>query len=91
MVFDEATAFADPENEHLVQKAFTNLAKDKTVLIIAHRLTTVKNADRICVMEGGRIVEMGAHDALLETGGRYNTMWNDYQTALSWKIKGVAS
>ncbi|MBP6021006.1 MAG: ABC transporter ATP-binding protein [Candidatus Methanomethylophilaceae archaeon] len=91
VVFDEATAFADPENEHLVQKAFTNLAKDKTVLIIAHRLTTVKNADRICVMEGGRIVEMGAHDALLETGGRYNTMWNDYQTALSWKIKGVAS
>ena len=81
-----ATAFADPENEYLVQKAFENLTKDKTVLMIAHRLTTVKDADRICVLENGSIKEQGTHDELIAMGGTYNRMWNDYQKALSWKV-----
>lgn len=89
VIMDEATAFADPENEHLVQKAFEELAKDKAVLIVAHRLTTVRNADLICVMDGGRIVESGTHDELLGGNNRYADMWNDYQKSLSWKVKGV--
>ena len=90
VVLDEATAFADPENERLVQMAFEKLAKDRTVLMIAHRLTTVRNADQICVMDGGRIVESGTHDELIERSGMYCRMWDDYQTALSWNIKGVS-
>ena len=90
VILDEATAFADPENEYLVQKAFESLAENRTVLMIAHRLTTVRNADNICVMDDGRIVESGTHDELIARGGMYARMWDDYQRSLSWKVSGVS-
>lgn len=86
LVLDEATAFADPENEVLVQRAFERLADGKTVIMIAHRLTTIKNADCIYVMEHGRIVESGRHDELVAAGGLYSKMWSDYQSSASWKV-----
>ena len=89
VILDEATAFADPENEYLVQRAFDSLAENKTVLMIAHRLTTVRNADNICVMDEGRIVESGTHHELIARGGMYAKMWGEYQRSLSWKIEGV--
>ena len=89
LILDEATAFADPENEALVQRAFERLSKGKTVIMIAHRLTTVKNADRIFVLREGRVEESGTHDALVAGGGLYAKMWQDYQTSASWKV-GVA-
>ncbi len=89
IVLDEATAFADPENETLVQKAFEELSKNKTVIMIAHRLTTVKNADRIFVLKDGRIEECGNHDKLAEQGGLYAKMWQEYQTSVSWKVGGA--
>ncbi len=87
IILDEATAFADPENEHLIQKAIEALSKGRTLLIIAHRLTTVRNADLICVMDNGTITESGRHDELVSAGGQYRRMWDDYQKALSWRIK----
>ncbi len=89
IVLDEATAFADPENEFLVQRAFEELAKDKTVIMIAHRLTTVRNADRIFVLKDGGIEESGTHNGLAESGGLYSKMWKDYQTSISWKVGGA--
>ncbi len=89
LILDEATAFADPENEALVQRAFEKLSKGKTVIMIAHRLTTVRNADRIFVLREGRIEETGPHDFLVKRGGLYARMWQDYQTSVSWKV-GVA-
>lgn len=89
IVLDEATAFADPENELLVQRAFEELSKNKTVIIIAHRLTTVRNADRIFVMKDGRAVESGNHESLVEKNGLYAKMWQDYQTSVSWKVGGA--
>ncbi|MDE6679447.1 MAG: ABC transporter ATP-binding protein/permease, partial [Ruminococcus sp.] len=89
IILDEATAFADPENESLVQKAFEELSKDKTVIMIAHRLTTVRNADRIIVLRDGKIEEYGTHYALAEKNGLYAKMWNDYQTSVSWKVGGA--
>ncbi len=86
VVLDEATAFADPENEVLVQKAFAELGRDKTVVMIAHRLTAVKNADMIFVLKDGRIEESGPHDALLEHKKLYAKMWKDYLTSVSWKV-----
>lgn len=86
VVLDEATAFADPENEFLVQRAFEALARDRTVLMIAHRLTTVRDADQICVMDGGRIVEIGTHPELVASRGEYSRMWEDYQRALTWRV-----
>ncbi|WP_251446957.1 ABC transporter ATP-binding protein [Vermiculatibacterium agrestimuris] len=86
LILDEATAFADPENEALVQQAFEQLSKGKTVIMIAHRLTTVKNADRIFVLREGRVEESGTHDALVAGGGLYAKMWQDYQTSVSWKV-----
>ena len=73
------------------QKAFEELARGRTVLLIAHRLTTVMNADVICVMDGGSIVESGRHADLIDMNGRYRAMWDDYQKALSWKVKGVVA
>lgn len=89
IVLDEATAFADPENEALVQRAFEELSKDKTVIMIAHRLTTVRNADRIFVLKYGKIEESGTHDTLTKNRGIYADMWNDYQTSVSWKVGGA--
>ena len=86
LILDEATAFADPENEALVQRAFEKLSKGKTVIMIAHRLTTIKNADRIFVLREGRVEESGTHDALAAAGGLYAKMWQDYQTSVSWKV-----
>ncbi|MDR0585802.1 MAG: ABC transporter ATP-binding protein/permease [Treponema sp.] len=86
IVLDEATAFADPENEQKIQKAFEKLIKDKTVIIIAHRLSTVRGADKILVIDGGRLVEQGRHDELVNAGGRYSRMWEQYTGATRWKL-----
>ncbi len=86
IVLDEATAFADPENEQKIQRAFEHLMKDKTVIIIAHRLSTVRGADKILVIDGGRLVEEGRHDDLVGAGGRYAHMWAQYTTAMRWTI-----
>ena len=77
LLLDEATAFADPENEALVQRAFEKLSKGKTVIMIAHRLTTIKNADRIFVLREGHVEESGTHDTLVAGGGLYAKMWQD--------------
>ena len=86
VVLDEATAFADPENEHQIQKAFETLTRNKTVLMIAHRLSTVQNADSIIVLNEGKIAEQGSHSALLEKNGVYAAMWADYQRSAQWKV-----
>ena len=86
VVLDEATAFADPENEQQIQAAFEALTRNKTVLMIAHRLSTVQNADRILVLLDGKIVEQGRHGELLERGGVYAGMWADYQRSAQWKV-----
>ena len=85
-MLDEATAFADPENEALIQKGFANLTQGRTVLMIAHRLSTVVNADKIIVIADGCVAEQGTHDGLLARGGLYARMWADYEQAVSWKI-----
>lgn len=86
VLLDEATAFADPENEYQIQKAFGELIKGKTVLMIAHRLSTVRNADRICVVENGAVAEEGTHPELLKKKGIYSRMWEDYRRAADWKL-----
>ena len=86
VVLDEATAFADPENEHQIQKAFETLTRNKTVLMIAHRLSTVQNADNIIVLNEGKIAEQGSHSALLMKNGVYAAMWADYQRSAQWKV-----
>ncbi|MDR0734371.1 MAG: ABC transporter ATP-binding protein/permease [Elusimicrobiota bacterium] len=87
IVLDEATAFADPENEQNIHKAFESLMKDKTVIIIAHRLSTVRNADKIIVIDNGRMDEQGRHEQLVNSGRRYSRMWERYSNAINWKIK----
>ena len=91
VVLDEATAFADPENETLIQKAFAELAKGRTVLMIAHRLSTVVGADKIVVMDEGRVAEQGSHDELIAAGGLYARMWGEYQKAALWRITSEAA
>ena len=86
LILDEATAFADPGNEVLVQKAFEKLSKNKTVVMIAHRLSTIINADCIYVLENGRIVESGKHEELLKTKGVYEHMWHQYNQSVKWKV-----
>lgn len=86
LILDEATAFADPDNERQVQKAFETLSKDKTVIMIAHRLSTVTNADRIYVLADGRIAENGTHDELNSANGIYTHMWSEYNKSVKWKV-----
>ncbi len=86
VVLDEATAFADPENEALIQKAFARLTEGRTVIMIAHRLSTVVGADKIVVLDSGRVVGQGTHEELLKADGLYARMWADYQQAVSWRI-----
>ena len=90
LILDEATAFADPDNEAKVQAAFNVLAKGKTVLMIAHRLSTVTGADRIIVIKDGRVAECGTHDELKNRGGLYTKMWEQYNKAAKWKV-GVSN
>ncbi len=86
VVLDEATAFADPENEALIQKAFATLTKGRTVIMIAHRLTTVTGADKIIVLDNGRVEEEGTHEELKKKSGMYSRMWKDYNQAVKWRI-----
>lgn len=86
IVLDEATAFADPENEYLIQQAFEKLMQNRTVIIIAHRLSTIRSADKIIVMDRGKLVEEGTHEQLLTSNGKYKIMWDMYTRSLDWKI-----
>lgn len=90
LVLDEATAFADPENEAAVQRAFERLAEGRTVIMIAHRLTTVQNADKIYVLKDGKIAEEGTHARLMEQNGLYHDMYDEYRTSIAWKVGGRA-
>lgn len=90
IILDEATALADPENEYLIQKAISEITKDKTVIMIAHRLSSVKNVDKIYVVENGRIVEEGNHHTLIDSGGIYSRMWNEFNQSIQWKVKSEA-
>ncbi len=90
VVLDEATAFADPENEILIQRAFAQLAKDRTVVMVAHRLTTITSAHSIVVLDQGKVVQQGTHEELLSQGGVYERMWTDYQKSTVWKLSKEA-
>ncbi len=89
IVLDEATAFADPENEAMIQKALKTLMVGCTVVMIAHRLSTVVGADKIAVLDNGRLVEEGTHEQLSSSDGLYSRMWNEYNQAVNWKISSA--
>lgn len=91
IILDEATAFADPDNEVKVQKAFSSLAKNKTVIMIAHRLSTVENADCIYVIADGQVEESGSYGELIEKNGLFAKMWKDYSASVEWKVKKEVS
>jgi ATP-binding cassette subfamily B protein len=86
LILDEATAFADPDNETKVQAAFEELSRGKTLIMIAHRLSTVVNADRIFVMNDGRCTESGSHDELMKQNGLYRRMFDEYSRSVEWKV-----
>lgn len=86
LILDEATAFADPDNEAKVQETFSRLSKGKTVIMIAHRLSSIVDADRICVLKDGSITEEGTHETLLEKNGIYAHMWKEYNKSVQWKV-----
>lgn len=86
LILDEATAFADPDNEAKVQEAFSRLSKGKTVIMIAHRLSSIVDADRICVLKDGSIAEEGNHETLLQKNGVYAHMWEEYNKSVQWKV-----
>ena len=86
LILDEATAFADPDNEAKVQEAFSRLSKGKTVIMIAHRLSSIVDADRICVLKDGSIAEEGTHETLLQENGVYAHMWEEYNKSVQWKV-----
>ena len=90
VILDEASAFADPECEAQVQLAFQEMAKGRTVIMIAHRLSTVRNADRIYVLKDGQVEEQEKHDDLLTKNGLYAAMWAEYQKAVNWKVGETA-
>lgn len=87
IILDEATALAYPENEYLIQKAISEITKDKTVIMIAHRLSSVKSVDKIYVVENGRIVEEGNHHTLVDNEGIYSRMWVEFNQSIQWKVK----
>lgn len=89
LILDEATAFADPDNEAKVQAAFSKLGEGKTVIMIAHRLSTVTNADKIYVIKDGKAAESGKHNELVEQNGIYSRMWKEYQSSAEWKVGQV--
>lgn len=89
LIMDEATAYADPDNENKIQAAFTQLAKGRTVIMIAHRLSTVKNADCIYVLKDGKICESGTFEELNTRGGVFYAMWKDYQKSVEWRVTTV--
>lgn len=91
IILDEATAFADPDNEIKVQKAFSSLAKNKTVIMIAHRLSTVENADCIYVIADGQAEESGSFGELIQKNGLFAKMWKDYSASVEWKVKKEVS
>lgn len=91
VILDEATAFADPDNEVMVQKAFSELAKNRTVIMIAHRLSTVAGADRIYVFKDGKIEECGQYNELINNGGMFSKMWTDYRHSVDWKVAKEAA
>ena len=86
IILDEATAFADPDNEVRVQQALSALSKGKTVIMIAHRLSSITDADCIYVLKDGEIVESGTHSGLIERNGIFTKRWKDYSEAAEWKI-----
>ena len=88
LILDEATAFADPDNEARVQEAFSRLSRGRTVIMIAHRLSTVADVDQIHVIRDGSIEESGTFRELLEKQGLFSRMWKDYQTSVQWKVSG---
>ena len=91
ILLDEATAFADPENEYQIQQALKQLLKNKTVIIIAHRLYTIKDAHKILVVENGEISEQGTHDELLKNNSTYNKMWNEHTQSIGWTMQNIGS
>ncbi|WP_342759355.1 ABC transporter ATP-binding protein [Kineothrix sedimenti] len=86
VILDEATAFADPENERKIQIALEKLMENKTVIVIAHRLSTIKNADKIIVVDDGKVAEEGTHEELIQYGAKYKHMWDVYNRALTWSL-----
>ena len=88
IILDEATASIDPENEHLIQQAISELTHGKTIIIIAHRLATIENADQILVLDDGRIVQQGTHAQLVREEGRYRRFVEIREQAEGWKIGG---
>ncbi len=86
LILDEATAFADPDNEAKVQAAFSKLSENRTVIMIAHRLSSVTGVDRICVLKDGQIVQSGKHEALVKENGVYAHMWQEFNKSVSWKV-----
>lgn len=86
IILDEATAFADAENEYLIRKAFKELLRNKTVIMIAHRMSTIKDAGKIYVIDGGKVIEEGRHDDLMALGGKYHTMYSEYSKAVNWRV-----
>ena len=86
MVLDEATAFMDPENEEKMNKAIAEVIKDKTLIVIAHRLHTIVNADKICVLKKGKLAASGTHEELLKSCPQYQKLWQAAEGSMNWKV-----